>query len=221
MDQQQPSRTVQRRVLALLLLAYVFNFLDRQILGILAGSRLTPISSLTDAELGRSAVSLSRSALFGAWRPAGTAGRPRAAEPRLSPARSRCGAASPHCAGQGQQLWAIVLLPAGRRRRRGRRRRPCLCADRRLFPARPPGARACRFLAWNSARLGGRPLIGAYLAAWIDWRAAFTDLGVAGLILAPVMLIFVRTCRVPGRPPETDRAPRASSRSSPESQASG
>src|SRR6478609_4973635 len=31
-----PSSAIQRRVLALLLLAYIFNFLDRQILGILA-----------------------------------------------------------------------------------------------------------------------------------------------------------------------------------------
>ena len=30
------TTTVQRRVLALLLIAYIFNFLDRQILGILA-----------------------------------------------------------------------------------------------------------------------------------------------------------------------------------------
>ena len=35
-------------------------------------------------------------------------------------------------------------------------------------------------------------LIGAYLAAWIDWRAAFLTMGIAGIALAPVMLYFVR-----------------------------
>lgn len=40
--------------------------------------------------------------------------------------------------------------------------------------------------------LAAGTLIGAYLAAWIDWRAAFIVMGVAGIALAPVMLYFVR-----------------------------
>lgn len=35
-------------------------------------------------------------------------------------------------------------------------------------------------------------LIGAYLASWIDWRAAFLAMGLAGIVLAPVMLRVVR-----------------------------
>jgi MFS family permease len=35
-------------------------------------------------------------------------------------------------------------------------------------------------------------LIGAYIAAAISWRAAFFAMGIAGIILAPVMLYFVR-----------------------------
>src|SRR3982751_2091776 len=45
------DRSLQRRVLALLLLAYIFNFLDRQMLGILA----QPIKAdlhLSDTQLG-------------------------------------------------------------------------------------------------------------------------------------------------------------------------
>lgn len=40
--------------------------------------------------------------------------------------------------------------------------------------------------------LAAGTLIGAYLAAWIDWRAAFIVMGLAGIALAPVMLYFVR-----------------------------
>ena len=40
--------------------------------------------------------------------------------------------------------------------------------------------------------LAGGTLIGAYLAAWVNWRAAFLTMGIAGLVLAPIMLIFVR-----------------------------
>ncbi len=40
--------------------------------------------------------------------------------------------------------------------------------------------------------LAAGTLIGAYLAAWVNWRAAFLAMGVAGILLAPVMLLFVR-----------------------------
>jgi predicted MFS family arabinose efflux permease len=59
-----------------------------------------------------------------------------------------------------------------------------------------PPARRARALAIFSLGiplgLAGGTLIGAYLAAWIDWRAAFLTMGVAGLLLAPIMLLFVR-----------------------------
>src|SRR6185312_7270826 len=34
-------------------------------------------------------------------------------------------------------------------------------------------------------------LLGAYIAAAISWRAAFYAMGAAGIVLAPIMLIFV------------------------------
>jgi MFS family permease len=40
--------------------------------------------------------------------------------------------------------------------------------------------------------LAAGTLIGAYLAAWVSWRAAFLTMGIAGLLLAPVMLLVVR-----------------------------
>jgi MFS family permease len=43
-------------------------------------------------------------------------------------------------------------------------------------------------------------LIGAFLAALIDWRAAFIAMGLAGLVLAPVMLVFVRDAPRSARP---------------------
>lgn len=40
--------------------------------------------------------------------------------------------------------------------------------------------------------LAGGSLIGAYLASWVGWRSAFLVMGIAGLVLAPIMLVFVR-----------------------------
>jgi hypothetical protein len=56
-------------VLALLLLAYIFNFLDRQILGILAGPIIADLK-LTDAEFGAIAglAWASASAKLAGWR---------------------------------------------------------------------------------------------------------------------------------------------------------
>src|SRR5213075_3164024 len=47
--------------------------------------------------------------------------------------------------------------------------------------------------------LAGGTLAGAYIASWIDWRAAFVAVGMLGLLLAPVMLIFVRDLPRPER----------------------
>ena len=53
-------------------------------------------------------------------------------------------------------------------------------------------------------------LIGAYLAAWINWRAAFIVMGAAGLLLAPAMLVFVRDRpRAQGRPADLKALTRA------------
>jgi MFS family permease len=59
----------------------------------------------------------------------------------------------------------------------------------------PPERRA-RALALYSLGvplgLAGGTLIGGYLASLIDWRAAFLVMGVAGVLLAPVLKYFVR-----------------------------
>src|SRR5206468_7301852 len=40
--------------------------------------------------------------------------------------------------------------------------------------------------------LAGGTLIGAYIAALISWRAAFLVMGLAGIVLAPVLRLVVR-----------------------------
>jgi predicted MFS family arabinose efflux permease len=59
-----------------------------------------------------------------------------------------------------------------------------------------PAGRRARALAIFSLGIpigsAAGTLIGAFLAKLIDWRAAFLAMGIAGLILAPVMLLVVR-----------------------------
>ena len=182
-----PSGTL---VLSLLLLAYIFNFLDRQILGILAQPIQADLN-LTDTEFGaigglafallysvlavplayladrtsRSAVIASSLAVWSGF-------------------TALCGTATGYL-----QLF-LYRLGVGVGEAGGVAPSYALIAD--YFP---PERRA-RALAIYSLGvplgLAGGTLIGGYLASLIDWRAAFLVMGVAGVLLAPVLKYFVR-----------------------------
>ncbi len=183
-------RTSPRILLSLLLLAYIFNFLDRQILGILA----QPIKAdlhLTDTEFGAvgglafallySVLGLplayladrtSRSAVIAAsvavW----------------SLFTALCGTAI----GYGQLF--LYRLGVGFGEAGG------VAPSYALIAEHFPPERRARALAIYSLGipigLAGGSLIGAYLAAWVGWRWAFLVMGIAGVILAPVIFLVVR-----------------------------
>ncbi|MFL6829036.1 MAG: spinster family MFS transporter [Sphingomicrobium sp.] len=177
-------------VLALLLLAYVFNFLDRQILGILAGSIIADLK-LSDAQFGAIGgiafallysilgvpLAMLADATRRSWVIAGSLAL-------WSAFTALCGTATSFL-----HLF-LFRLGVGIGEAGGVAPSYALIAD--YFP---PHARA-RALAIFSLGiplgLAAGTLIGAYLAAWIDWRAAFLAMGAAGVLLAPVFLYVVR-----------------------------
>ena len=177
-------------VLALLLLAYIFNFLDRQILGILAapikaslhlsdtdfgiiaGPPFALLYSLLGVPLALLADRTRRSAVIAGslavW----------------SGFTALCGLAA--------SFWPLFLfrLGVGMGEAGGVAPSYALLAD--YFPP----ARRARALAIYSLGvplgLGLGTLLGAYITHWLSWRAAFLVMGVAGIALAPVMLLVVR-----------------------------
>src|SRR5437870_5689889 len=186
---QRPERSA-RFVLALLLIAYIFNFLDRQILGILA----QPIKAdlhLSDTEFGavgglafallysvlgvplayladrtsRSAVIASSLAVWSGF-------------------TALCGTA----AGFGQLF--LFRLGVGIGEAGGVAPSYALIAD--YFPPERRARALAIFSLGIPLGLAAGTLIGAYVAQAIDWRAAFLIMGMAGILLAPVMLYFVR-----------------------------
>ena len=202
-ERRQPNASL---VLALLLLAYILNFLDRQMLGVLA----TPIRAdlhLSDTQFGAIgglafallysvlgvplaylADKTSRSAVIAAslavW----------------SGFTALCGTAS----GFGQ-LFAY-RLGVGIGEAGGVAPSYALIAD--YFPQeRQARALAIFFLGVPTGLALGN-LAGAYIARAVDWRAAFLVMGGAGVILAPVLRFVVRD--VPAGRRATSRAPLAS-----------
>src|SRR5687767_11395006 len=177
-------------VLALLLLAYIFNFLDRQILGILAGPIITDLK-LSDAEfgaIGGIAFALLYSVL----------GVPLAMlADRTSRSRVIAGAVAvwsgfTALCGTATSFGQLFFfrLGVGVGEAGGVAPSYALIAD--YFPPAKRARALAIFSFGVPLGLGFGTLIGAYLAAWIDWRAAFLVMGAAGILLAPIMLLVVR-----------------------------
>jgi predicted MFS family arabinose efflux permease len=186
-------------VLLLLLLAYIFNFLDRQILGILAGPIIAELK-LSDAEFGAIAgiafallysvlgipLALLADRTRRSWVVAGSLAV-------WSAFTALCGTATSFL-----QLF-IFRLGVGVGEAGGVAPSYALIAD--YFPPERRARALAIFSLGVPLGLAFGTLIGAYLASWINWRAAFIAMGVAGVVLAPVMLFFVRDLPRPVQAP--------------------
>lgn len=186
-SKRQPSASL---VLALLLLAYVFNFLDRQILGILA----QPIKAdlhLSDAQFG-AIGGLAFALLYSAL------GIPLAL---VADKTSRTAVVAGSVAvwsgftalcGSAVGFWQLFLyrLGVGIGEAGGVAPSYALIAD--YFPPERRARALAIFSLGIPIGLAAGTLLGAYIAHAIDWRAAFLVIGLAGILLAPVLRLVVR-----------------------------
>lgn len=182
-----PSSTV---VLAMLLLVYIFNFLDRQILGILA----QPIKedlNLTDAEFGMigglafallySVMGVPLALLADKTRRSWVIGGALAV---WSGFTALCGTAT--------SFWHLFLfrLGVGVGEAGGVAPSYALIAD--YFPPEKRAKAMAIYSLGIPVGLALGVLLGAYIATMVDWRAAFITMGVIGIIIAPVFLYLVK-----------------------------
>lgn len=177
-------------VLTMLLVVYTFNFLDRQILGILA-KPIQASLNLNDAQFGAiggtafailySVLGVPLALAADRW------GKTRVIAGSLvvwSGFTALCGTAT--------GFWQLFLyrLGVGVGEAGGAAPSYALIAD--YFPVE----RRARALAIYSMGipigLGAGVLLGAYIAKYINWQAAFIFMGVAGILVAPVFLWLVR-----------------------------
>lgn len=186
------DETAQRGkfVLALLLIAYIFNFLDRQILGIL-GPAIQADLHLSNAQFG--AIGGTAFALLYAGLAIPLA--------YLADRTSRSAVVAGSLAvwsgftalcGASAGYWSLFFfrLGVGVGEAGGVAPSYALIADY-FLPERRARALAI-FSLGVPLGLGTGAIIGAHLADWFGWRAAFVIMGVGGLALAPVLRILVR-----------------------------
>ena len=180
---------LQGRVLALLLLAYIFNVLDRQILGILAGPIIADLK-LDDAQFG-AIGGLAFALLYSILGVPLALLADRTSRSKViagavavwSGFTALCGTAT----GFGQLFFYRLGVGVGEAG--GVAPSYALIAD--YFPPERRARALAIFSLGIPLGLAGGTLIGAYLAAWVNWRAAFLAMGIAGLVLAPAILFLV------------------------------
>jgi len=184
-----PRAAFRTRVLLLLLLAYVFNFIDRQIIGILA----VPIKAelgLSDRQLGLMggvafALFYSTLALPIAW---------------FADRKSRIAIISASVAvwslftaacGFAQNFWQLFLARMGV----GIGEAGGVAPSYSLISDYFPSSSRARALAFFSLGIPLGSALGIYFGGWIassvDWRAAFIIVGLVGLPIALLLKLFV------------------------------
>jgi MFS family permease len=177
-------------VLALLLLAYIFNYLDRQILGILAGSIIGDLH-LTDTQFG--VLSGPPFAILYS-----VLGVPfavladRTSRSRVIAAALTFWSAFTGLCGVATSFWMMFAfrMGVGIGEAGGVAPSYALIAD--YFEPRRRARAMAIFSLGVPIGLSLGTLMGAYIAHAISWRAAFFIMGVAGIVLAPILLYFVR-----------------------------
>lgn len=177
-------------VLTLLLLAYILNYLDRQILGILAGPIMADLH-LRDTDFGvltgpPFAILYSVLGIPFAFL------ADRTSRSRVVAAALAFWSAFTALCGTATSFWQLFLfrMGVGIGEAGGVAPSYALLADY-FEPHRRARALAI-FSLGVPIGLALGTLIGAYIAHAISWRAAFFTMGIVGVILAPIILTFVR-----------------------------
>ncbi|MDP1630746.1 MAG: MFS transporter [Caulobacter sp.] len=184
-----PSR-YRYYVLAILIVVYTFNFIDRQILGILKDSIQTELG-LTDTQVGLMG-GIAFAALYS------TLGIPIAwLADRYSRTWIMTGALTlwsgftAACA-LATSFWGLFALRMGVGIGEAGGVAPAYSLISDYFPPRQRGRALAAFSFGIPLGMALGILLGGLIAASIDWRAAFVVVGLAGLLIAPIFKLTVR-----------------------------
>ncbi|MBT0671351.1 MFS transporter [Novosphingobium profundi] len=210
---QTPARTAShaRRsaspnlVLAMLLLVYIFNFVDRQILAILAAPIQAELD-LSDAQMGLLG-GLAFAILYS------TLGVPLAS---LADRTSRswvitgslvCWSAFTALCGLAQGFWHIFLARLGVGIGEAGGVAPSYAVIGDHFPSERRAFALSVYSLGIPLGSAAGVLAGGYVAATVNWRWAFAVVGLCGLVIAPLFRLVVRDTPRPAPSAEAPQGP--------------
>ncbi|MBO9621761.1 MAG: MFS transporter [Sphingomonas sp.] len=185
-----PTRAYRGLVLAMLLLVYTFNFLDRQILGIL----VQPIKAelgLTDTQLG-ALGGVAFALLYS------TLGIPfailadRTSRSWVITASLTVWSGFTALCGFATGFWQLFFFRLGVGVGEAGGVAPSYAMISDYFPPEKRARALAIYSLGIPIGLAGGALLGGYIAALVNWRAAFIAVGVAGLVIAPIFRLVVR-----------------------------
>lgn len=188
-----PSRRYRAVVLAMLLLVYTFNFLDRQILGILAGPIKAELN-LTDTQLG-ALGGIAFALLYS------TLGIPLAL---LADRTSRTWVITisltvwsgfTALCGMATSFLQLFLFRLGVGVGEAGGVAPSYAVIAEYFPSHERARALSIYSLGIPLGSAAGVLLGGYVAALIEWRSAFIAVGIAGVVIAPFFRLIVREPR--------------------------
>jgi predicted MFS family arabinose efflux permease len=188
-----PTGRYRTYVLAILILVYTFNFLDRQILGILAGPIKAELG-LTDSQLGLMGGLAFALFYTGLGIPVAWLADRWSRSWIMTIALTVWSGFTAAC-GLATGFWQLFLCRMGVGVGEAGGVAPAYSLISDYFPARQR-ARALAAYSFGipiGSALG--ILFGGLIAAAIDWRAAFVAVGLAGLVIAPIFKLTVKDPR--------------------------
>ncbi len=182
-----PNRNV---VLAMLLVVYIFNFVDRQILSILAAPIQADLD-LSDGEMGLLG-GLSFALLYSTMAVPLAALADRTSRSWVIAVSLAAWSGFTALCGLAQNFWHIFLarLGVGIGEAGGVAPSYALIGD--YFPSSQRATALSIYSLGIPIGSGLGVLMGGYIAATVDWRAAFFAVGLAGVIIVPIFKLLVR-----------------------------
>lgn len=189
-------------VLALLLVVYILNFLDRQILGILA----EPIKldfQLTDTQLG-ALGGIAFALLYAVMGVPLAVLADRTSRSWVIAASLAVWSAFTALCGMATSFWQLFLFRLGVGVGEAGGVAPSYALVTDYYP---PDQRARALSIYSMGiplGLAGGAFLGGYIAHAVQWRTAFIVAGVAGLLVVPIFKFIVRDLP---RPPVAERVP--------------
>ena len=202
-DRERPG--YRGLVLAMLLAVYTFNFLDRQILGILA----KPIQQdlgLNDAQFG-AIGGIAFALLYSCLGVPLALLADRIGKTKVIAASLIVWSGFTTLCGMAGNFWHLFLYRLGVGVGEAGLSPPAFSLIADYYPIE----RRARALAIYSMGipigLACGVLLGAYIAALVNWRVAFLTVGLAGIVLAPIFLWIVRDRPKPAPAATAERVP--------------